>query len=93
MATPAIVVKSICGVSGVGVGVSVGVGEGVMEGVGVGEAVGVGVGVGVGAGFSGASELGAVRKGVKITVPKLKSSSESKISSLIVCVSFVPHQL
>ena len=91
MAAPAIVAKSVCGGSGVGVGVGEAVGEGVVEGVGVGEAVGVGVGGG--AVFSGASEFGSVRKGVKMTLPKLKSSSKSKISSLIASVSVVPHQL
>jgi hypothetical protein len=84
-----IVVNSVCGGSWVGVGVGEAVGEGVMEGVEVGDGVGVGVGVGI----SGASGLGAVRKGVKITLPKLKSSSKSKINSLIACVSVVPHQL
>ena len=74
-----------------GVEIGVEVGDGVVVGVAVGDGLGEVVGVGID--FSGASVFGSVRKGVKMTVPKLKSSSESKISSLIVCVSVVPHQL
>ena len=40
-----------------------------------------------------ASGFGAVRKGVKVTVPKLKSFLLSKIDWLIACASVVPHQL
>ena len=40
-----------------------------------------------------ASEFSAVRKGVKVTVPRLKSFLLSKIESLIRDASVVPHQL
>ena len=61
------------------VGVEVGVGSGDaladVEGDGVGVAVGVDVGVGVGAGdvSDGAWELGSVRNGTKLTLPRVKS--------------------
>lgn len=91
IATLAIVVKSVGSDSGVDVGVEVGevVGEGVVVGVNVGE----GVGEVVSGGISGASGFGSVKKGTKLTFPKLKSSSKSKIELLISWVSVVPHQL
>lgn len=88
IAAPMIIVNSVCW--GLWVGVGETVGKGVIVGVAVGDGTGVGVGVG---GISGASGFGAVRNGVKLTFPKLKSSSKSKINSLIACVSVVPHQL
>ena len=55
---------------------------------------GVGGGVNSGADVTvGASGYGSVKKGIKATVPKLKSSSKSKIDWLIANISFVPHQL
>ena len=71
---------------GVGVGVEVGEGtglgegEGLRVGVGVGEGVGLGVGVGVGigsSGISGAAGFCSVRKGMNVTVPRLKSFLKS----------------
>jgi len=80
IAAPMIVVISVCWGSWVGVGVSSG------EEVGVGEFVGGGVGVDTG--ISGECMLwqgryGSVRKGTKLAVPRLESSSESKIFRLI----------
>ncbi len=77
-------------------------GEGVEVGadvVGVDEVVGVrlgedGEGVGMNMlGIGGASEFGSVKKGTKITVPKLKSFLKSWIVWFIAWVSAVPHQL
>ena len=48
-------------------------------------------GVGVGVGRLGAWALGAVKKGTKLTVPKLKLSLKSKIVWLIACWSVVPQ--
>ena len=61
---------------GVTVGGMVGIGVGVIVAcvVGVGFVVGAGVMEGVVAGIAGADELGEVRKGTKVTVPKLGSS-------------------
>jgi len=68
-------------------------GDEVVDGSGE-ETAGGGVGVGSGADATeGASGCGAVKKGMKATVPKLKSSSKSKIDWLIAAMSFVPHQL
>lgn len=88
---PAIVVKSVGSDSGGDVGVEVG--EVVGEGVAVGVEVGEGVIEGVSGGISGALGFGSVKTGMKLTLPKLKSSSKSKIELLISWVSVVPHQL
>ena len=39
--------------------------------------IGDGVGVGAGVGIAGAAEFGVFKKGVKVTVPKVKSSLKS----------------
>ena len=73
-----------------------GVEFGVWCGVGVGEAEGVCSGVGVGRGAFGSGVAlgsGDVKNGMKVTLPKSKSSSKSCIDWLIACVSVVPHQL
>jgi len=59
----------------VGEAVGVGSGDAVadFEGDGVGVAVGVGVGVGAGDVSDGAWELGSVRNGTKLTLPRVKS--------------------
>jgi hypothetical protein len=60
---------------------------------GVGVVSGDGVGVGAGVGGAGAFELGEVRIGWKLTVPKLKSFLESYIDWLMADSLVVPHQL
>lgn len=90
------IAKAASRISGVPSGIS-GVGEGEGEGDGLGDGEGDGegvrVGVGVGVGIGGAAGFGPVKKGTKLTVPKLKSFLKSKIVRLIDYVSVVPHQL